>query len=37
MKTFEDMSDLAEELSQKLVFLGLFLNSSSGKIMLAMG
>ena len=36
MRTLEDMSDLAEELSRKLVFLGLFLNSSSGKIMLAM-
>ena len=36
MKTLEDISDLVEELSQRLVFLGLFLNSSSGKIMLAM-
>ena len=36
MKTLEDMLDLVEELSQRLVFLGLFSNSSSGKIMLAM-
>ena len=36
MKTLEDISDLVEELSQRLVFLDLFLNSSSGKIMLAM-
>ena len=36
MKTLEDISDLVEELSQRLVFLGLFLNSSSGKITLAM-
>ena len=36
MKTLEDISDLVEELSQRLVFLGLFLNSSFGKIMLAM-
>ena len=36
MKTLEDISDLVEELSQGLVFLGLFLNSSSGKITLAM-
>jgi hypothetical protein len=36
MRTLEDMSDLAEELSQRLVFLDLFSNSSSGKIMLAM-
>ena len=36
MKTLEDISDLVEELSQRLVFLGLCSNSSSGKIMLAM-